>query len=53
MLFTKEEGVEEHCQMGAILISNTRIFDWMGGIAMKGKAGEGIQPKTAPESTRG
>ena len=38
MLFTKEEGAEEHCQMGAILISNARILDWLDGIMMKGKA---------------
>jgi len=35
MLFTKEEGAEEHCQMGAILISNARILDWLDGIMMK------------------
>ena len=40
MLFTKEEGAEEHCQMGAILISNARILDWLDGIMMKGKAGK-------------
>ncbi|HOE16295.1 MAG TPA: prolyl oligopeptidase family serine peptidase [Syntrophorhabdaceae bacterium] len=32
MLFTKEEGAEEHCQMGAILISNARILDWLDDI---------------------
>jgi dipeptidyl aminopeptidase/acylaminoacyl peptidase len=40
MLFTKGEGAEEHCQMGAILISNARILDWLDGIMMKGKAGK-------------
>jgi dipeptidyl aminopeptidase/acylaminoacyl peptidase len=40
MLFTKEEGAEEHCQMGAILISNARILDWLDDIMMKGKAGK-------------
>jgi hypothetical protein len=39
-LFTKEEGAEEHCQMGAVLISNARILDWLDGIMMKGKAGK-------------
>lgn len=34
MLFTKEEGAEEHCQMGAILISNARILDWLDHIMM-------------------
>ncbi len=39
LLFTKEEGAEEHCQMGAILISNARILDWLDGIMMKGRRG--------------
>ncbi len=29
MLFTREEGAEEHCQIGASLISNSRILDWL------------------------
>jgi dienelactone hydrolase len=29
MLFTKEEGAEDHCQMGANLISSERIFGWL------------------------
>ena len=29
MLFTKEEGAEEHCQMGACFISTERIFNWL------------------------
>jgi dipeptidyl aminopeptidase/acylaminoacyl peptidase len=29
MLFTKEEGAEEHCQMGAIMISSERILNWL------------------------
>ncbi len=29
MLFTKAEGAEEHCQMGAVIISNARILDWL------------------------
>jgi dipeptidyl aminopeptidase/acylaminoacyl peptidase len=40
MLFTRQEGAEEHCQMGAILISNARILDWLDGIMMKGKSGK-------------
>ncbi|MCG2770553.1 MAG: prolyl oligopeptidase family serine peptidase [Desulfobacterales bacterium] len=43
IMFTKEEGAEEHCQMGAILISNARILDWLDDIMMKGKAGKSIQ----------
>jgi dipeptidyl aminopeptidase/acylaminoacyl peptidase len=35
MLFTNEEGAGEHCQMGAILISNARILDWLDHIMMK------------------
>jgi len=35
MLFTKEEGAEEHCQMGALYISNARILDWLDEIMMK------------------
>lgn len=29
ILFTSEEGAEEHCQSGAPAISNQRIFDWL------------------------
>ncbi|MBU0686230.1 MAG: alpha/beta fold hydrolase [Candidatus Margulisbacteria bacterium] len=29
MEFTKEEGAEEHCQMGAAFISNERIYNWL------------------------
>jgi alpha-beta hydrolase superfamily lysophospholipase len=40
MLFTKEEGAEEHCQMGALLISNARILDWLDDIMMRSKTGK-------------
>jgi hypothetical protein len=39
MLFTKDEGAEEHCQMGAIGISNARILDWLDDIMMRGNGG--------------
>lgn len=29
ILFTSEEGAEEHCQCGAAALSNQRIFDWL------------------------
>lgn len=29
MLFTKDEGAEEHCQIGSRVISNERILDWL------------------------
>lgn len=29
LLFTVEEGAMLHCQMGAVLISNARIYDWL------------------------
>ena len=29
MLFTKKEGAGEHCQMGAIMISNEKILNWL------------------------
>jgi dienelactone hydrolase len=29
MYFTKEEGAEEHCQIGAGLVARQRIFDWI------------------------
>jgi pimeloyl-ACP methyl ester carboxylesterase len=32
ILFTEEEGAEEHCQCGAAALSNQRIFDWLDGI---------------------
>jgi pimeloyl-ACP methyl ester carboxylesterase len=27
--FTAEEGAEEHCQLGALLLSNHRVFSWL------------------------
>jgi len=32
LLFTRAEGAEEHCQMGAIHISTERILNWLDGI---------------------
>ena len=29
IIFTEEEGAEEHCQCGALSLSNQRIFDWL------------------------
>ena len=29
LLFTEEEGAEEHCQTGSLSLSNRRIFDWL------------------------
>ena len=29
LLFTEKEGAGEHCQMGAIMISNERILNWL------------------------
>ncbi|MCX5803731.1 MAG: hypothetical protein NTU69_09435 [Proteobacteria bacterium] len=29
ILFTEKEGAEEHCQIGANVISNERILDWL------------------------
>lgn len=29
ILFTTDEGAEEHCQCGAAALSNQRIFDWL------------------------
>lgn len=29
VLFTQDEGAEEHCQCGAAALSNQRIFDWI------------------------
>ncbi len=35
VLFTTEEGAEEHCQCGAPALSNQRIFDWLDDTIMK------------------
>jgi hypothetical protein len=32
ILFTVEEGAEEHCQCGASSLSNQRIFNWLDEI---------------------
>lgn len=29
ILFTEEEGAEEHCQVGAYSITHQRVFDWL------------------------
>jgi pimeloyl-ACP methyl ester carboxylesterase len=29
VLFTAEEGAEDHCQLAALSLSNQRIFDWL------------------------
>ncbi len=29
LLFTREEGAEEHCQLGASMISNEKIYNWL------------------------
>ena len=29
ILFTEQEGTEEHCQTGAPALSNQLIFDWL------------------------
>jgi alpha-beta hydrolase superfamily lysophospholipase len=29
MRFTAEDGAEEHCQLGALLLSNHRVFEWL------------------------
>lgn len=28
MLFTKDEGAEDHCHVGALSLANQRMFDW-------------------------
>ena len=37
MLFTVEEGAEEHCQVGATMISNERILNWLDETLKKTK----------------
>ena len=29
ILFTEEEGAEDHCHVGALSLANQRIFDWL------------------------
>jgi len=29
VLFTVQEGAEDHCQVAALSLSNQRIFDWL------------------------
>lgn len=35
LLFTTEEGAGLHCQMGAMMISNERIFNWLDKVLHK------------------
>ncbi|XOK62030.1 alpha/beta hydrolase family protein [Paenibacillus elgii] len=32
MLFTAEDGGEEHCQFGALLLFNQRVFEWLDDV---------------------
>jgi hypothetical protein len=32
ILFTSEEGAEEHCQFGAMSLFHQRIFDWLDDV---------------------
>jgi pimeloyl-ACP methyl ester carboxylesterase len=32
LLFTSEEGADEHCQVGAMSLFHQRIFDWLDGV---------------------
>lgn len=44
LLFTREEGAEEHCQMGALLVSNAKILDWLDTV-LKPAGPAGKAPK--------
>lgn len=35
LLFTAQDGAEEHCQMGAMVFANERILDWLDGVMKK------------------
>ena len=35
VLFTKEEGAEDHCQVAALSLSNQRIFDWLDDVILQ------------------
>ena len=35
ILFTTEEGAEDHCHVAALSLANQRIFDWLDGIFQK------------------
>ncbi len=35
ILFTAEEGAEEHCQCGVSALSNQRILDWLDEMFQK------------------
>mgnify|MGYP001138720447 CR=1 FL=1 len=34
ILFTEQEGADEHCQMGALFDSNERIFNWLDSVLL-------------------
>ncbi len=40
MLFTETEGAADHCQMGAMMISNERILNWLEDKLLKKKPKE-------------
>ena len=43
ILFTEEEGAEDHCHVGALSLANQRIFDWLDDISKMMKMILGMQ----------
>ncbi len=37
ILFSREEGAEDHCHIGALSLANQRIFDWLDEIRLSKK----------------
>jgi hypothetical protein len=35
ILFTSEEGAEDHCHIAALSLANQRIFDWLDDIVLQ------------------
>jgi hypothetical protein len=35
ILFTSEEGAEDHCHIAALSLANQRIFDWLDDVVLQ------------------
>ena len=35
LLFTREEAASDHCQMGALAVSSSRIYDWLDEVLLQ------------------
>ncbi len=50
LLFTTEEGAGDHCQMGAIMISNEKVLNWLEDVLVKRRKVTNPDGRRVPET---